>query len=126
MQIDILDGHQASGAIFRIVEELVDGLARAFVGVLQNLLDDVGGHFFKKVHRIIHEHVVTQRFQLGVGRALRDELLLLAGHVGKHVGRDVLGQHAEHAQHAPAVLNLLQPLGDIDRRAFRSLLLKFL
>ena len=126
VQIDIFDGHQAAGAVFRIIEELVDGLARALVGVLQNLFDDVGGHFFQKVHRIIHEHVVHQRFEFGVGRAFGDELLLLAGHVGKHVGGDILGQHAEYAQHAPLVLDFLQPFGDIHRRAFRRLVLKLL
>ena len=50
---------------------------------------DVGGHFFQKVHRIIHEHIVHQRLQFGVGRAFSDELLLLAGHVGEHVGGDI-------------------------------------
>ena len=126
VQIDIFNGHQASGAVFRIIEELVDGLARALVGVLQNLFDDVGGHFFQKVHRIIHEHIVHQRLQFGVGRAFGDELLLLAGHVGEHVGGDILGQHAEHAQHAPFVFDFLQPFGDIHRRTFRRLLLKLL
>ena len=126
MQVDILDRHQATGAVLRVIEELVDELAGVLVRVLQHLLDDVGGHFLQEVHRIIEEHVVNQRGQLGVGRALGDELLLVAGHVGEHVRGDVLGEHAEELEHASRVLDLLQALGDIHGRRLVRLLLELL
>ena len=123
-QVDVFDGHQRARAVLRVVEELVDQLARALVRVLQHLLDDVGRHFLQEVDRIIQEHVVHQRLELGVGGALGDELLLVAVHVGEHVGGDVLGQHAEELDHPRVLFNLLQALGDIHRQAVRRLFLK--
>ena len=126
VQVHILDGHQASGAVFGIIEQLIDGGAGGLIGVLEHLFDDVGRHFLQEIDGVVHEHVVHQRLDFGVGRALGDELLLVAGHVGEHVRGDVLGQHAEELDDLAAVLDLLEALGDVHREALAGLFLELL
>ena len=52
----------------------------------QNPLDHDGGHLFHNVNGIIQVQFIQHLFQLGVGKALNQELLLIAVKLYKDLG----------------------------------------
>ncbi len=95
LQIHELRGHDAAGGVLRVFENLVDALAHVRVGVLQNPLDHVGGHFLHDVHRVVQIQLVQHFFQLRVGKALDQQLLLVAVQLHEYLRGLLLGQQAE-------------------------------
>ena len=95
-QIDELRRHDASGAVLRILQELVQKLSLFRVGVLQDSLYDIGRQLFQHINRIIDVQIVDDGAQLVVRDACHDLLLLFRLQLGEHVRRQLLRQHAEY------------------------------
>ena len=99
LQVHVLRGHDAAGAVVGVFQDFVDALADVRVRVAQDALDHVGGHLLHDVHRVVQVQLVQHFLQLRVGKALDEHLLLLRIQLHEHLGRLLLGQQAEHQRH---------------------------
>ena len=99
LQVHELRGHDAAGGVIRIFEDLVDTFAHFRVRVAQNTLDHIGRHLLHDVHRVVQIQLVQHFFQLRVGKALDQQLLLVTVQLHEHLCRQLLGQQAEHQRH---------------------------
>ena len=99
LQVHVLRGHDAAGAVVGVFQDFVDALADVRVRVAQDALDHVGGHLLHDVHRVVQVQLVQHFLQLRVGKALDEHLLLLRIQLHEHLGRLLLGQQAEHHRH---------------------------
>ena len=82
--------------------------------MLEDALDDRGGHLLDEIHRVIHIQLVQDLLQLRIGEGFDKQLLLLRLHLHKYLRRQLLGQQpVEHRQ--PVLRQLRQDGRDIRR-----------
>ena len=125
-EVDVLVGHQASGGIFGVLKVLIDEFTVGGGGILHHPLYHVGGHFLHQVHVVIHEQIVQDVLQLGIGQRGYNLLLDFRFHVGKDLGGSFLGQQPEQLVEYIGVVfvfQLLKKLGKIDLFHLGDLLL---
>ena len=96
LQVHELRGHDAAGGVVGVFQDLVDALTGLGIGVLQNALDHIGGHFFHDVHGVVQVQLVQHLFQFGVGKAPDQHFLLVGVQLHEYLRRQFLGQQAEH------------------------------
>ena len=94
-QIHILRGHDASGAVVRIVEKLVDFDSRIRGYGVQDTADQIGRQFLEDIHGVIHVQVIEQLFQLFFREDLHQTALHGRIHIGEHFCSLVLGDQTE-------------------------------
>ena len=112
-QVHELRGHDAAGGVIGIFEDLVDAFAHFRVRVAQNTLDNIGRHLLHDVHRVVQIQLVQHFFQLRVGKALDQQLLLVAVQLHKHLCCQLLGQQAEYQRYLFSQLTAQR--GDVRR-----------
>ena len=112
LQVHVLRGHDAAGAVVGIFQDLVDALAHLRVRVAEDPLDHVGGHLLHDVHGVVQIQLVQHFLQLGVGEALDQHLLLVAVQFHEYLRRLLLGQQAEH-QGQGLLVQLPAEVGDV-------------
>ena len=83
-------------------------------GVLEDALDHVGRHFLHDVHRIVQIQLVEHFLQLGVGKALDQQLLLVGVQLHEHLRRQLLGQQTEQ-QRQVRLRQVAHQQGDVRR-----------
>ena len=108
LQIHILRGHDGAGGILGVLENFVDALSYIRVGVLQDTLDYVGGHFLHDVHGIVQIQLVQNLLQLRVGKAANQKLLLVALQLHEHLGGLLLRQQAEQQRQRLLVIQIVR------------------
>ena len=92
----ILHGHQGTGGVFGVAQDLVDGAAHFRVRLAKNPPDHIGGHFLYQVRRVIYIQFVQHLPELVVREALDQQLLSLRLHFHKGLRCLLLGKQAEH------------------------------
>ena len=113
VEIDKLRGHDGTGGVLRVFQQLVDLAAGGGVGVAQDTGDHVGGHVLDDVHGVVQIELVQDLPQLLIAQGVDDLLLVLAVlQIGEHVGGHVLGQQPED-HHLLVGLQLVQEFGDV-------------
>ena len=95
-QGNILRGHDGTGGIVGVAQDLVDGFAHFRIRLFQDPLDHIGGHLFYQVRRVIHVQLIHDFFQLIVREATDQQFLGIGLHFHKGLRRLLLGQQAEH------------------------------
>ena len=65
----------------------------------QDFLHHVSGHLLNQIHGVVQEHLPHDFVQLFVGKALDEQLLGVAIHIGEGVRRQLFGQQAEDKGH---------------------------
>ena len=65
LEIEKFRRHQRTRAVVGVFENFIDALARVGVGVLQDTLDDAGGHLLHDIDRVVEVQLVQDFFQLG-------------------------------------------------------------
>ena len=95
-QGNVLGGHDGSGGVLGIPQDLVDGLAHFGVSGLQDPLDHVGRHFFNNVRCVVHVKFVQHLFQLVIGKALDEQFLSVRVHFDEGFRCQFLGQQTVH------------------------------
>ena len=115
LQIHILRSHDGAGGILRVFQNFVDALPHIRVGVLQNPLDHIGGHFLHDVNRIVQIQLVQHFFQFRVGKALDQQLLLVAFQLHEYLGGLLLGQQAEQQGQGLFVVQVVGQNGNVRR-----------
>ena len=60
--INVLRGHDAAGAVIRIVQKLVDQLPVRCADCVKDAVHKVGGKLFQQIHSIIHIEIVQEIF----------------------------------------------------------------
>ena len=103
----ILRGHDGTGGVFRVAQQIVDLLAGVGVCLGKDTLYHIGGHLLHQVHRVVHIELLDDVVQLRVGKAPDQQLLQLRVQLGKGLRRLLLGQQAENFGDAD-VADLLQ------------------
>ncbi len=107
LQVHVLHGHDAPGAVLGIVQHLVYHSPGLAVHVAQYLLHNIGGHLLYHVHRVVQKQLLHHLVQLPVAEALHQQLLTLGLHIGEGVRRQLLWQQPEQNRH-PLLRQLLQ------------------
>ena len=87
--------HDAPGGVLRVFEQLVDGAARARVGLGQDAPDNARGHLLDKIGGVVGAQRGHDRAQLFVRQLLDQALLRFGCEFGKQRGGLVLGAQAE-------------------------------
>ena len=95
-QGDILRGHNGTGGVFGVAQNLVDGVAHFRVCVGQNPLDHVGGHFLHKIRRVVHVQFVQNFLKFVIGKAADQKLLRLRLHLHEGFRRQLLWKQTIH------------------------------
>ena len=112
VKFHIFDGHNGTGAVFRVAKELVNQPALLLVRALQKPAHHSRGQFLQQVHRVVHEHVVDDAHGLLVAQGIDQAGALIGIHVGKNVRGNILGQQPEDHNH-PFVIQGGQVFGDV-------------
>ena len=115
LQIHKLRGHNGAGGILRIFQNFVDAFAHIRVGVLQNPLDHVGGHFLHDVNGIVQIQLVQHFLQLRVGKAADQQLLLVAFQLYEHLCRLLLRQQTEQQGQRLFIVQIVRQNGNVRR-----------
>ena len=113
LQIHKLRGHDASGGVLGVFQDLVDALAHFRVTVAQDALHHPGGHLLHDIRRVVQVELVQDLLQLRVGEAVNQKLLVIAVQLHENLRRQLLGQQAEHHRHL--LVQILAEGGDVRR-----------
>ena len=87
-----LCGHDTACRVIRIFQDIVDHLTFLSVSGHQNTFDNVGGHLFYKVRRVIHIELIYDFLQLAVGKSADQHLLCIRFHLNKSIRSQLLGK----------------------------------
>ena len=112
LEIEELRGHQGPRAVLGIFQNFIDALARVGVGVLQNTLDDIGGHLLHDIDGIVEIQLVEHFLQLRIGKAADQHFLRLRLQLDEHLRRRSLRKEAEDDRHL-FFAQILKERGDI-------------
>ena len=113
LQIHELRGHNAAGGVLGVFQDLVDALAHLRVAVAQDALHHPGGHLLHDVGGVVQIQLVQNLFQLRVGKAANQKLLVVAVQLHEDLRRQLLGQQAEDHWHL--LVQILAEGGDVRR-----------
>ena len=93
-QVHELCGHDRTGGVLGIFENLINALAGLGVGVTEDALNHGGRHLLDQIDSIVYVQLVQDFFQLGIGKGLDEQFLLLGVHFHKSFGGQFLGEQA--------------------------------
>ena len=110
---DELNRHDGAGAVFGVLQKLVDVGTRLAVALGEETFHDARGHLFDEVHRIVEEELIHDLFDLSVGERLQKLFLRIAVDLDEHLGRKILGQDAEEDGKI-FLLHALEHFGEVD------------
>ena len=122
-QFHVVDGHQASGAVFRIIQEGVDQIALCLGGLIQDLIHQVRRQLLQNVDQIVEGQLFHDVADFTVGDGGHDIHLVLGIHVRKHFRGNILGQCSEHDNgtvHVHFIHDLFQNFRDIHLVVFQK------
>ena len=111
-QGDIFGGHDRAGGILRVAQDLVDLLAHIRLGLGQDALHDVRGHFLHDIDGVVDVKLVDDLLQLGIREALNQKLLRLRLHFDERFGGQLLRQKPEQKRQA-RLIEIVKNGGDV-------------
>ena len=82
--------------------------------MLQDALDDVGGHFLHDIDCVIEVQLVKDFLELGVRKAADEHFLRVGVELDEHLRRRLLGKKTEQKRDA-VLVQVLEKRGDIRR-----------
>ena len=110
----ILRGHDGTGGILRIAQQVVDLLAHLRIRLCQDPLDHIGRHFLDQIHGIVHIEFLNHIVEFCIGKAPDQQFLFLRLHLDKRLCRQFLWQQTEQPRQ-PFICDLLKQFRHIRR-----------
>ena len=98
MQLDHLNGHYRTCAVFGIFQKSVYQAPRLAVCLCEHAAHDVCRDFFEEVDGVVKEHVVKQVLKLCICYKIQQLRLRIGLKIRKNVRRYVFGEDAEYPQ----------------------------
>ena len=99
MKFHVFNGHDGTGAVFRIAKKLIDQRALFLITVHEHALDHACWQFLQEIHGIVNKHIVDDAHGFLISQRFQNAGALIIVHIGKDLCGDILGQQPEHHQY---------------------------